>query len=86
MDHNYHLTNKKMIYYNMKVYYEAIGQEYYKNLPLTFHIKEGLNDPEFIKFKQLFTESKDKSKQTILNTMSKMGNNLWIIKPGEDTN
>jgi hypothetical protein len=29
----------------MKVYYEAIGKDYYKYLPLTFHIKEGLSDP-----------------------------------------
>lgn len=86
MDCNYHLTNKKAIYYNMKVYYEAIDQEYYKHLPLTFHIKGGLNDPEFLEFKQLFSESKDRSKQTVLNKMSKMGNNLWIVKPGEDTN
>lgn len=45
MENNYHLSNKKAIYYNMKVYYEAIGKEYHAHLPLTFHIKEGLNDP-----------------------------------------
>lgn len=50
MENNYHLSNKKAIYYNMKVYYEAIGKEYYNHLPLTFHIKEGLNDPQFLKF------------------------------------
>jgi hypothetical protein len=25
MENNYHLSNKKAIYYNMKVYYEALG-------------------------------------------------------------
>lgn len=50
MENNYHLSNKKAIFYNMKVYYEAIGKEYYNHLPLTFHIKEGLNDPQFLKF------------------------------------
>jgi hypothetical protein len=45
MDCNYHLSNKKAIFYNMKVYYEALGKDYFKHLPLTFHIKEGLNDP-----------------------------------------
>ena len=54
MENNYHLSNKKAIYYNMKVYYEAIGKDYYKYLPLTFHIKEGLSDPQFFKFEQLF--------------------------------
>jgi len=44
-ENNYHLSNKKAIYYNMKVYYEAIGKEYHHFLPITFHIKEGLNDP-----------------------------------------
>ena len=44
-ENNFHLSNKKAIYYNMKVYYEAIGKEYYNYMPLTFHIKEGLNDP-----------------------------------------
>ena len=25
MENNFHLSNKKAIYYNMKIYYEAIG-------------------------------------------------------------
>lgn len=45
MENNYHLSNKKAIYYNMKVYYEALNREYWKTLPLQFHIKEGVNDP-----------------------------------------
>jgi len=43
-ENNYHLSNKKAIYYNMKVYFEALGIEYHSQLPLTFHIKEGLSD------------------------------------------
>ena len=50
MANNYHLSNKKAIFYNMKVYYEAIGKDYFKSMPLTFHIKEGLNDSQFFKF------------------------------------
>lgn len=50
MENNFHLSNKKAIFYNMKVYYEAIGVEYFQRLPLTFHIKEGLNDVQFQKF------------------------------------
>lgn len=30
MQNNYHLSNKKAIFYNMKVYYEAIGRDYFK--------------------------------------------------------
>lgn len=29
MENNYHLSNKKAIFYNMKIYYEAIGIEYH---------------------------------------------------------
>jgi len=29
MENNYHLSNKKAFFYNLKVYYEAIGKEYY---------------------------------------------------------
>lgn len=86
MENNYHLSNKKAIYYNMKVYYEAIGKEYHQNLPLTYHIKEGLNDPQFLKFEQLFHDAQDPVKETILDGMPKFGKNLWIVKPGENTN
>lgn len=86
MDSNYHLSNKKAIFYNMKIYYEALGREYYKSLPLTFHIKEGLNDPQFLKFEQLYNDSQDPTKKTILDEIPKFGKNLWIVKPGENTN
>lgn len=86
MENNFHLSNKKAIYYNMKVYYEAIGEEYYKRLPLTFHIKEGLNDPQFIKFETLFNDAQDSNKDTVLDNLPKFGKTLWIVKPGENTN
>jgi hypothetical protein len=35
----------------MKNYYEAMGQDVFDNLPVTFHIKNGIDDPEFQKFK-----------------------------------
>ena len=54
MENNFHLSNKKAIYYNMKVYYEAIGTEWFSVLPLTFHVKEGSNDKEFLKFSEVF--------------------------------
>jgi tubulin--tyrosine ligase len=86
MENNYHLSNKKAIYYNMKVYYEAIGRDYFKSLPLTFHIKEGLNDPQFLKFEQLYKDATDPSITTVLDQLPKFGKQLWIIKPGENTN
>lgn len=44
------MNNKKALYLNMKNYYEALDQDVFDNLPLTFHIKNGVSDPEFLKF------------------------------------
>lgn len=50
IEDNYHLCNKKALFVNMKNYYEAIGEDPFNALPVTFHIKEGLNDPNFHAF------------------------------------
>lgn len=54
-------------------------------MPLTFHVKEGLNDPQFQKFEQLYNDAVG-SKETVLENYPKFGKNLWIVKPGENTN
>lgn len=49
---------------------------------MTFHIKDGVNDKEFLKFVDIYN-GKD------INTygnMDKMGKSIWIVKPGENTN
>ena len=74
LEDNYHLSNKKALFLNMRNYYEALGQNPYNSLPVTFHIKTGLDDPEFEKFKQTYDETTDPK------------SNIWIIKPGENTN
>lgn len=84
-ENNYHLSNKKAIFYNMRVYFEALGIEYHNFLPLTFHIKEGLSDPQFIKFENIFNEA-SQGRETVLDQYPKFGKNLWIVKPGENTN
>lgn len=50
IEDNYHLANKKALWINMKHYYEAIGEDPFNALPVTFHIKTGLDDPEWAKF------------------------------------
>jgi len=61
----------------MKHYYICINKNPFKNIPLTFHISTGLNDPEYIAFEQYFYKNKaSKNKKS----------NIWIIKPGEFTN
>jgi predicted nuclease of predicted toxin-antitoxin system len=42
-----------------------------KVFPVTFHIKSGLSDPDFIKLSQCFQE---------------FPKSIWIVKPGENSN
>lgn len=50
LEQNKQLTNKKGVFVNMRRYYESLGQDPFKVLPLTFHTQHGVNDPEFRKF------------------------------------
>lgn len=44
------MNNKKALFINMKNYYEAIDEDVFDNLPLTFHVKTGFDDPEYKRF------------------------------------
>ena len=50
LENNYHLSNKYALFYNMRKYYKALGRDPFDVLPLTFHVKKGVNDPEYLKF------------------------------------
>ena len=67
----------------MKVYYEATNQNTFEYLPLSFHIKEGLTDREFGKFEDTYNNP---DKNDNLVKYPAMGKELWIVKPGENTN
>lgn len=77
LEDHFHLSNKKALFLNMKNYYEAVKEDISFALPLTFHIKS-LTDPEHYKFKDYYLRTQ--SEATNSNT------NIWIIKPGENTN
>jgi predicted GNAT superfamily acetyltransferase len=62
IEDNFHLNNKKALYLNMKNYYEALDEDVFANLPLTFHVKAGLDDPEFTKFKNQYYNFEDEIK------------------------
>jgi tubulin--tyrosine ligase len=47
LEDNYHLSNKKALFLNLRIYYEALGKNPFDALPVTFHVKTGLDDPEF---------------------------------------
>lgn len=81
IEHNYHLSNKKALFYNLVKYYEALGKDPFEVIPLTFHIKEGEEDPEFQKFLEKFKEYENLTDET-----GKKFANLWIVKPGENSN
>ena len=76
LDANYHLANKKAFFANLMQYYTALNLDPFEvAIPLTFHIKS-CSDPEFKKFEMCFNNFADKS----------TCQNVWIIKPGENTN
>ena len=50
LEDGWHLSNKKALFLNMRSYYEAVSKNPFSALPITFHIKSGLEDPEFGKF------------------------------------
>jgi tubulin polyglutamylase TTLL1/tubulin monoglycylase TTLL3/8 len=76
LEHNYHLANKKTLFYSMKKYYEALERDPFQVLPLTFHIQDGPLDPEFARFQAVFSDFEREKSQR----------NIWIVKPGENTN
>lgn len=48
-----HLSNKKALFYNMKMYYESLGLDPFDYIPLTFHI---LDTADLSKMKSLIPE------------------------------
>jgi tubulin polyglutamylase TTLL1 len=47
---NYHLGNKKALFYNLRKYYQLTKQNIHEVIPLTFHLKNGTADNEYRKF------------------------------------
>ena len=60
VEQNKQLTNKKGLFLNMRNYYEALGTDPFKVLPLTFHTTQGVNDPEFHKFSNCYNALEQK--------------------------
>jgi hypothetical protein len=50
LEDNFHLSNKKALFWNMWEYYKSMDKSPWNALPVTFHIENGLNDPEYLKF------------------------------------
>ncbi|EAS02045.3 tubulin-tyrosine ligase family protein (macronuclear) [Tetrahymena thermophila SB210] len=77
MEYNFHLANKKALFYNMRQYYNLTNKNVFDYLPTTFHIQSGLNDPEFANFVNYYNKFEQENPKR---------KNVWIIKPGESSN
>ncbi|KAL4491452.1 hypothetical protein ABPG72_008108 [Tetrahymena utriculariae] len=77
MEYNFHLANKKALFYNMRQYYNLTNKNVFDYLPTTFHIQRGLNDPEFANFVNYYNKFEQENPKR---------KNVWIIKPGESSN
>lgn len=81
------LGNKKALFYTMSQYYEACQEDTFQYLPLTFHIQNGLEDNEYLKFLKNFYDRSRLSKKTETEGFKgRKVRNIWIVKPGEFTN
>lgn len=86
-ENNFHLGNKKALFYNMRAYSESIKKDVFDCLPLTFHIQNGTSDKEYYTFLNIYNKIKmEMEGKTIKDEKNAKTKNLWIIKPGELTN
>jgi len=74
LEGNYYLGHKKHMHKCLVLYYTLIRRNIEEVVPLTFHIKYGKSDLNYIKFQEMYKEYRKKNK------------NVWIIKPGENSN
>jgi tubulin--tyrosine ligase len=72
----------------MSNYYTSIGQDVFDYLPLTFHIKNGLEDESWYTFLKYYYKRSKEVKKHNEEQGEKNGKeyNSWIVKPGENSN
>ena len=49
----------------MRNYYESIGEDVFDSLPVTFHVKNGTDDPEFKRFKAYYAKAEEEIKEKL---------------------
>jgi hypothetical protein len=50
------LSNKKALFYNIVEYYRGVGETPFDIIPLSFHIQDGVTDPEFGRFLEVYND------------------------------
>ena len=83
MINNYIIGNKKALFQTMKQYYAKNNDDAFKYLPITFHICNGIDDDQYLKFLNIYYSY---AKKTGDYEESNSKYNAWIVKPGENTN
>ena len=54
LEFNHFIGNKKALFYNLKQYYDLRQKDVFEVIPLTYHVKEGTQDPQYIAFAKEF--------------------------------
>lgn len=81
LEFNQHLNNKKALFINMRNYYNYCCEgDVFNTLPLTFHIKDGVSDPNWREFTKYYNDLK------AICAKDPERKNVWVIKPGENSN
>lgn len=80
LEANYYIGNKKALLYNLRRYLELKGEDPFTVLPLTFHVQRGTEDPEYARFLAHYERIEQERRE------KKQLRNVWIVKPGENTN
>ena len=92
LENNFVLGNKKCLFLNIKNYYKLIQKDFKDIIPLTFHIKS-IDDAEWKNFVRVFEDMSLLNKKNIniksnsdQFTDNNKSHNIWIVKPGENSN
>lgn len=52
MEFNHHLSNKKCMFHNLRLYYDARQKNIWDVVPETFHVENGFKDPNMVEFER----------------------------------
>jgi len=51
------------MFLNIRLYYEAMSKDVFNAVPMTFNIKDGLDHPEFTRFKAFYMKEEEDIKK-----------------------
>lgn len=75
LENNYHLGNKKALFHNLNNFMKMQNRDIFEFIPVTFHVN-GKKDQEYQQFMEMYRGLE----------IDKKTENVWIIKPGENSN